>query len=108
MNNVLGSNGRNLCPKCNGETVGDIDLKEPLGFCSSCQWFTHSFNKEHNATMIRLTGSLIMMKGLMNSMDEDVKAKRDWRKATRDIADNHLSKLGVDVNYQIKDRTIKK
>ncbi len=49
-----------------------------------------------------------MMKSLMDSMDEDVKAKRDWRKATRDIADNHLSKLGVDVNYQIKDRTIKK
>ncbi len=106
MNNVLGSNGRDLCPKCNGETIGDIDLKEPLGFCSSCQWFTHSFHAEHNEMLLGLTSVLSMVNNLVESMDEDVKAKRNWRKATYDIANILLLKLGVD--YKIADRTIKK
>ncbi len=107
MSNELGRNGLSLCPKCQGTTNEVPDLKKPYGFCSPCQWFTHSLSKEHNASMIRLTGSLIMMKSLMDSMDEDVKAKRDWRKATRDIADNLLTKLGVEVNYEIKNRKLK-
>ncbi len=105
MNNVLGSNGRNLCPKCNGETVGDIDLKEPLGFCSSCQWFTHSFHEGHNEMLLRLTSALSMVKNLGESMDEDVKANRNWRKTTRDIANTLILKLRVD--YKIADRKLK-
>ncbi len=105
MSDELGRNGLSLCPKCNGETVGDIDLKEPIGFCSSCQWFTHSFHEEHNEMLLQLTGALSQLKGLTISMDEDVKAKRNWRKATHDIADNLLLKLGVD--SKIADRKFK-
>ncbi len=93
MNNVLGSNGRDLCPKCGGETIGGVDLEKPLGFCSSCQWCTHAFNEEHNEMLLGLSSSLSMLKDLTESMDKDVKAKRDWRKATREIANTLLLKL---------------